>query len=203
MINSNKIYTFLFLVIIAAVSYLPILSETHYNILDDARVYDFISKFDIANKDTFLKLPDQGGRARPGMLLLCLPALGHTNPFIHYLIQTTLFLFIPLLIIFWLVNKITKNKILALLCSLCCLSVPPIVHDYYTLFKPETHILLGTLLFTILLWQIYFKNNVEKLSKKILFGIIAFLAAILTYGIKETGIAYFGVYCVGIFLFTC
>ena len=84
MTNSNKIITFLFLIIIAAASLLPILCETNYNILDDARVYDFISKFDIANKDTFLKLPDQGGRARPGMLLLCLLALGHTYPFVHY-----------------------------------------------------------------------------------------------------------------------
>ena len=202
MINSNKILTLLFILIIALASYLPILSNTHYNILDDARVYDSIVKFDVANKNTFLKLPDQGGRARPGMLFLCLPALGHTNPFIHYFIQTTLFLFVPLLIIFWLVNKITENKYLALICSLCCLCVPPIVQNYYTLFKAETHILFGTLLFTALLWQIYFRKDETKIYNKLLFGTIGILATILTYTIKETGIAYFGVYCLGILNFT-
>jgi len=202
MVNSNKIFTFLFLIIIAAASFLPILCETNYNILDDSRVYDYIGKLDITNKDTLLKLPDQAGRARPGMLFLLLPALGHTSPFIHYLVQTTFFLFLPILIIFWLVNKITNSKIFALLCSLCCLSVPPMVHNYYTLFKPETHILLGTLLFTVLIWQIYFQNNAESISKKILLGVIAVIATVLTYTIKETGIAYFGVYCAGIFIFT-
>ena len=177
------------LAVLAAV--LPVLLHPRFDILDCASFCDIARNARWSDPATFLFPQFLDNRARPGYFIMLLPAYVSMNPGVHYWYQTVVLLIAPMLGLFALLRSIMQRVWLAAAGVVAVLCVQPFVENYYTLCKGETWTLAGCICMSLLLWRALFGGGRPR-------RVSAFLAAILVYAIKETGIAYVGTYVVAL-----
>jgi len=202
-INSHKyiiLHTCLILVL-TILACLPVLLNSYFCILDCPYFYHLADNVNLFNPKTYLFLEHTANRARPGLFLMFSPAYFATSATFHYLFQNIFLLFSSVLIISWLIYRITGKKYLAIIGIIPILCNATFSENYYTLFKGEPYMLAGAIYVVFVLWNILFVNCKEnKLWKNLFLIIMGIVGAILIFTIKETGGAFIGVYIIGIFL---
>ncbi len=139
-----------------ALAVFPVVRAPYFGIHDCANVYRCIAAIDWSQPASFLNVTGDARHARPGEMLVYLPAVFSTSAAVHYCYLAVVVLGITVLLLFGLIRQITQRITLAVMGALTFLCSAPFIENYYTLGKEEPFMVAGALMVSAVLWRVLY-----------------------------------------------
>ncbi|MCX7847482.1 MAG: hypothetical protein N2595_05600 [bacterium] len=188
-------------VIVVAGSWLavwPVLEDSRLSILDCANVYRSYREIRWLEPRTWLYIDNDPTSVRPGEILVHLPAFFTVRAWAQYWYLNGMILSATMVGLFYLVGRASGSRLLGLCAVAASLTAPSFVENYYTLGKCEPFMIAGGIGVLWVLERILFRKTWEQWYGKALLMLIGVVSALMASTVKETAVAFVGIYVVSL-----
>lgn len=174
----------------------PVLRDGRLSILDCANVYRSYPEIRLLRPETWMNVANDASHARPGEVLVHLPAFWTFSARAQYWYMNGVILAASMLMLFHVVRRVSGVALLGLGTVLACLTAPSFVENYYTLGKCEPFLTAGAIGVCWVLHQLL--NEARALRRWVWLVLVPVGAcsALLATTPKESAIVFGGVYAV-------
>lgn len=193
---SSAIWWYVTVIALAWFMVAPVLRDPRLSILDCANVYRSYPKIRVLQPETWLNVVNDPTHARPGEVLVHLPAFWSFSARAQYWHLNGVMLTASMLIIFHLMRHLGRSSLLAFGTVLACLTTPSFVENFYTLGKCEPFITAGALGVFWVLYMLLSRSTLPSQALWLIVVPVGVYTALLATTPKETAIAFGGIYLV-------
>ncbi len=176
----------------------PVLRDPRLCILDCANVYRSYSAVRWLQPATWLNVDNDPTSVRPGEVLVHLPAYWSLNPAAQYWYLNGVVLTGMMLALFFVLQRTSGSRLLAAVAVAACLSAPSFVENFYTLGKCEPFMAAGAIGVSWLLYMLLFRQPAPRGAWWLILVPLGVYCALLAVTVKETAVAFVGVYAAGL-----
>lgn len=194
-------FWYVFVIAITWLAVAPVLRDPRLCILDCANVYRSYPSIRWSAPHTWLNVDNDRTSVRPGEILVHVPAFFTMSAGWQYWYLNGGILTAAMLALFYLVQRIAGSKLLALSTVGACLTTPSFVENFYTLGKCEPFMMAGAIGVLWILYMVLFREPAIRGFWWLLLVPVGVVSAVLATTVKETAVAFVGIYPVVLALF--
>jgi len=171
----------------------PVMYDPRLSILDCANVYRSYADIRVLKPSTWLNVDNDPTSVRPGEVLIHVPAAVTPGAAAQYWYLASV-LSGTMLMMFFLVHRASGSRALGLAAVAACLTAPSFVENYYTLGKCEPFMIAGAMGVLWVLYMALYRQPVVCGRWWFVIGPMGVFSALLATTVKETAVAFAGMY---------